>query len=229
VARTPTPLDTATTGTIEGRVGFVGTPPPPRTIAVTSDPACAAAHPGGLVVHDVRGTGGGLADAFVAITGGLEGRVFAVPTTPVVIDQRGCWYEPRVAGAQVGQPILFRSSDDTLHNVHGEPRASARWNFGLPRRDAERTITLSAPELMVPVRCDVHPWMRLDLGVLDHPFFAVTGEDGAFRWRGVPPGHYTLTVWHRTLGRVQQTVTLEPNGTATVAVTLGSGAGAASP
>ena len=223
VARTPTPIDTATTGTIEGRVRFAGTAPPARTIAVTSDPTCAAAHPNGLQVHDVRATAGALADAFVAITGGLEDRVFPVPETPVVIDQRGCRYEPRVAGAEVGQPIVFRSSDDTLHNVHGEPRASARWNFGLPRRDAERTLTLTAPEIMVPVRCDVHPWMRLDLGIVAHPFHAVTGVDGVFRWAGVPPGRYTVTAWHPTLGRTEQMVTLAPNETATVVFTLGGG------
>jgi plastocyanin len=140
--------------------------------------------------------------------------VFAVPAVPVEIDQRGCWYEPRIAGVQVGQPVRFHSSDDTLHNVHGDPRASPRWNFGLPRRDSERTLTLTAPEIMVPVRCDVHPWMRLDLGVVAHPFFAVTGADGGFRFTGVPPGRYTVTAWHATLGRQEQVVALAPNQTA---------------
>ncbi len=216
VAQTPTPLDAATTGSIEGHVLFAGTVPPARTIAVTSDPTCAAAHPNGLVIRDVRVTEGRLADTFVAITKGLEDRVFAVPDTPVEIDQRGCWYEPRVAGVQVGQPIRFRSSDDTLHNVHGEPHASSRWNFGLPRRGSERTMTLTGPEIMVPVRCDVHPWMRLDLGVVTHPFFAVTAEDGAFRFTGVPPGQYVVTAWHATLGRQDHPVTLAPQQTATL-------------
>jgi plastocyanin len=209
VARTPTPLDPATTGTIEGRVLFEGTPPPPRSIAVNSDPTCAAAHPNGFTVEDVRVSDGRLADVFVYVAAGLEDRVFAVPDTPVVIDQRGCWYEPRVAGAEAGQPIVFRSSDDTLHNVHGEPRVSPRWNFGLPRRNAEFTLALRGPEVMVPVRCDVHPWMRLDLGVLTHPFFAVTGTDGSFRLAGVPAGTVTLAAWHPTLARQEQTVTVQ--------------------
>jgi hypothetical protein len=185
-------------------------------IAVRSDPTCAAAHPGGLRVEDVRVADGRLADVFVYVSRGLENRVFAAPETPVVIDQHGCWYEPRVAGVQTGQPVVFRSSDDTLHNVHGEPKESPRWNFGLPRRDAERSLVLDAPEIMVPVRCDVHPWMRLDLGVVPHPFFAVTGPDGAFRFTGVPAGTYTLATWHATLPRQEAPVTVEAHSTASV-------------
>lgn len=222
VAGTPTPLDPANTGSIAGRVLFDGVPPPARTIAMDSDPTCAAAHPGGLVIRDVRGTDGGLADAFVYVATGLEDRVFAAPTTPVVVDQRGCWYEPRVAAAQVGQPILFRSSDDTLHNVHGEPRANPRWNFGLPRVNAERTMTLAEPEIMAPVRCDVHPWMRLDLSVVPHPYFAVTGEAGTFRLAGVPAGTYGLVAVHPTLGRRETSVTVAPGAVATATLRFGS-------
>ncbi len=209
-SRTATPLDRATTGTIEGEAHFEGVPPAPRRVPVTSDPTCAAAHPDGLVVRDVRAADGRLADVFVAIATGLEGRVFAAPEAPVVVDQRGCLYVPRVAGAQVGQPIIFRSSDETLHNVHGEPRASSRWNFGLARAGAERIMTLSAPEIMVPVRCDVHPWMRLDLGVVDHPYFAITREDGGFRLSDVPAGTYTVVAWHPTLGRQQAEIAVRP-------------------
>jgi plastocyanin len=194
---------------------FEGTPPAPRTIAVGSDPTCAAAHPDGLRVDDVRADGGRLADVFVYIAHGLEDRVFAAPATPVVIDQRGCWYEPRVAGVQVGQPLVFRSSDDTLHNVHGEPHGNPRWNFGLPRRNAEIKLTLGVPEVMIPVRCDVHPWMRLDLGVVPHPYFAVTGTDGTFRLSGVPAGIYTLAAWHPTLRRREESVTVKPHETTT--------------
>ena len=134
--------------------------------------------------------------------------MFAVPTTPVRIDQVGCLFVPRVVGVQAGQPIEFRTEDDTLHNVHGEPRLSPRWNFGLAARGASRTLTLAGPEVMVPVRCDVHPWMRLDVGVLPHPYFAVTGDGGTFRLDDVPPGAYTVAAWHPTLGRREVQVEL---------------------
>lgn len=212
VARTPTPLDHATTGSISGEVLFTGVPPPPRAVPVGSDPACVAAHPDGLTIADVRAANGRLADVFVYVAAGLEDRVFAVPTTPVTIDQVGCLFVPRVAGAQVGQPLEFRTQDDTLHNVHGEPHVSPGWNFGLARPGASRTLALAGPDLMVPVRCDVHPWMRLDLGVLPHPYFMVTGEDGTFRLADLPPGRYTVAAWHAKLGRREQQVEVQPRG-----------------
>lgn len=229
IVGTPTPLDPAATGTIEGRVRFDGTPPPPRTIAMASDPACAAAHPSGLVVRDVDGTDGGLADTLVYVASGLEDRVFAPPSTPVVIDQRGCWYVPRVAAVQIGQPVVFRSSDDTLHNVHGEPRANPRWNFGLPRQDTERTVVFDAPEVMAPVRCDVHPWMRLDLNVVPHPYFAVTGDDGAFHLPNVPAGTYTLAAVHPTLGRREVAITVAAGAKASATFSFAPGGDQASP
>ena len=145
------------------------------------------------------------------IEAGLEDRVFAVPATPVTVDQLGCLFVPRVVGVQAGQPLEFRTEDDTLHNVHGEPRQSPRWNFGLAERGASRTLVLAGPEVMVPVRCDVHPWMRLDVGVLPHPYFAVTGADGPFRLDDVPPGTYTVVAWHPTLGRREREVELRPH------------------
>lgn len=190
---------------------YVGTLPPPQRIPVTSDPTCAAAHPDGLFVSDVSGKDGGLADVFIFISGGLEDRVFAIPETPVVIDQRGCSYAPKIAGVRAGQPIVFRSSDDTLHNVHGEPKQSARWNFGLPRQGSERRMTIDAPEVLVPVRCDVHPWMRLDLGVVAHPYFAITAEDGSFRIDGIPEGTYTVAAVHPKLGRRDAPIIVAPN------------------
>ncbi len=218
--RTPTPLDAATTGAITGHLRFRGTKPPPRHVQVTSDATCVAAHPDGLDVEDVRGDDGMLADAFVWITRGLGDRVFAVPETPVVVDQRGCVFEPRVVGAQAGQRIEFVNSDDTLHNVHGTPATSAAWNFGLGVRGARRAITIPHPEVPVGVQCDVHPWMRAALGIVEHPYFAVTGLDGAFTLARVPAGQYTLAAWHPRLGKRQQEIEVVTSTTTKIELTF---------
>ena len=224
VARTPTPLDPATTGTIEGEVRFEGTPPAPRTVDLDSDPTCAAAHPDGLVVRDVRVADGRLADAFVYIAAGLEDRVFAVPDTPVVIDQRGCWYDPRVAGAQVGQAIQFRSSDDTLHNVHALAETNDAFNLGMPKKGMRVTRRFDRPEVMVKVKCDVHGWMASYAGVVSHPYFAVSARDGAFSIRNLPAGSYTLEAWHEKLGTQTLSVTIGEKETKSVGFTFRAGA-----
>ncbi|MBI3767073.1 MAG: hypothetical protein HY271_01105 [Deltaproteobacteria bacterium] len=219
-SRTPTPLDAATTGTITGHVRFAGDLPAPRRVEVASDPTCAAAHPEGLTLEEVRTDAGMLAEAFVYVAHGLEDRVFAVPETPVVVDQRGCLYVPRVVGVQVGQRIEFVNSDDTLHNVHGTPDKSSAWNFGLGFQGARRAIAIDRPEVPVAVQCDVHPWMHAALGVVEHPYFAVTGRDGAFTLAHVPAGHYIVAAWHPRLGGREQAVDVLAGGTATLEIVL---------
>jgi plastocyanin len=181
---------------------------------------CSAQHEGPVPTGDALVRDGKVQNAFVWISTGLEDRVFAVPTEPVTIDQQGCLYVPRVAGAQVDQTIRFVNSDRTIHNVHGKPKASANWNVALSRQGSDRTIRVDAPEVPISVRCDLHPWMQGWLGVVDHPYFAVTGADGAFTLASVPPGEYTVAVWHERFGRREATVTLGPSSSQTVGVEL---------
>jgi len=216
-ARTPTPLDPATTGVIEGEVRFEGTPPERREVRFGSFAECLAQHEGPVFADDVLVANGRVQNAFVYVADGLGERVFAIPAEPVTIDQHGCLFRPRVAGAQVGQTIAFVNSDPALHNVHGTPRASGGWNFALARRGLVREIRVGAPEVMVGVRCDLHPWMQSWLGVLDHPYFAVTGADGTFALRNVPPGTYTITAWHERFGTRSARVTLGERARAEVA------------
>jgi plastocyanin len=166
------------------------------------------------------GTAGALQNVFVYVKDGLGNRAFPVPTTPVVLDQKGCRYVPHVLGIQVGQPFEILSSDNTLHNVHAMPESNREFNKAHQLAGIKHTHVFSTREVMVPFKCDVHKWMTAYVGVLDHPFYAVTGADGAFELKGLPPGTYTIEAWHETLGTQTQTVTLAEKQTGAVAFTF---------
>lgn len=219
-ARPVTPVDPATAGTIAVDVGVQGTPPAMKELTMSSFPECASQHQGPVLAGDVLVKDGKLENAFVYIKDGLGDRAFAVPTQPVVIDQKGCLYVPHVAGAQVGQPIEFKNSDALLHNVHGSPKESSGWNVPLPRQGAERTIEVDHPEVMISVRCDLHPWMQGWLGVVDHPYFGVSGPDGRVTLRNVPAGSYVVGVWHERFGTRETPVNVSAQGTASATVTF---------
>lgn len=219
-ARPVTPIDLATIGAIQVDVQFEGTVPPMKALVMSSFPECAAQHQGPVLAGDMLVKDGKVENAFVYVKDGLGDRGFAVPTDPVVIDQKGCLYAPHVAGAQVGQPVEFRNSDAMLHNVHGSPKDSSGWNVALPRQGAERTITVDHPEVMISVRCDLHPWMQGWLGVVDHPVFGVSGPDGRVTLQGVPAGDYVVGVWHERFGSREAKATVTPHGTASIAVTF---------
>lgn len=212
----PTPLDLSTVGTIDVTVSYAGPVPPLRQVNMASTPACAAAHKDPVYDDRLLVQNGRLANAFVWIRRGLEDRVFARPTDPVVMDQRGCLYVPRVAGVILGQPVRFVNSDSESHNVHGKPKVARGWNFMMSRRASTRTIYVSKPEVAISVGCDVHPWMQAYIAVVEHPYFAVTPAEGRVSLRQVPPGDYELAVWHERLGTKERAVTLAPKGTASV-------------
>jgi plastocyanin len=145
---------------------------------------------------------------FVYIKDGLGNKhLFDTPTEPVKMTQKGCHYVPHVLGVRVGQPLQIVNADNTMHNVHGLPKTNQEFNFSQPVPMAS-TVTFTAKEVMIPFKCDVHSWMHSYIGVLDHPYFAVTGDGGKFDLRTVPAGTYTVEAWHEKLGTQTQTVTL---------------------
>jgi plastocyanin len=217
--RTVTPLDHSTTGTITGTVSLQGVPPPMAMLPIGSEPVCSAQHTGPVPAGDALVHDGRVENAFVYIKEGLENRTFAIPDSVVTIDQRGCLYHPHVVGAQVGQAITFVNSDELLHNVHGSPHESPPWNFGMSVQGSRRTIRVDKPEVMIDLRCDVHPWMHAYLGVLDHPYFAVTGPEGRFIFTDVPPGDYVIAAWHERFGTREARLTLGPKETRDVSFT----------
>jgi len=210
------PVDEATAGSIVVQVSYTGTPPAPRVINMSGTPACAALHTAEVVDPALVVTNGRVANAVVYIQSGFGNRGFASPTTPVVIDQKGCLYDPHVVALMLGQPLEFRNSDQEAHNVHGRPQQADGWNFLMSRPNSTRQITLGKPEVGIPVSCDVHPWMRAYVSVFDTPYFAVTPADGTATLRSVPPGDYVVAVWHETLGTLTQPVSLPASGAAHV-------------
>ena len=203
------PTDTADgPGVITGTMTFAGTPPVAKPLPMDSDPKCPA-DSNAVFELIVVGPGSGLQNVFVYVKDGLGNRTYAVPTTPVSLDQKGCRYVPRVFGVQAGQPIRVSNSDPTLHNINAAPKDNRAFNFGQPATVPPVTRMFDKPEIMVPMRCDVHSWMNAYVGVVAHPFFAVTKEDGTFEIKGLPPGTYTVEAWHERLGTQAQSVTVD--------------------
>jgi len=165
-------------------------------------------HPDGLEIVTVEVSDGGLANAVVWLKSGVTGQ-YPAPTEPAAIDQSRCQFVPRVVVARSGQPVTIRNSDDTLHSIHARPRANAEFNIGQPRRGMESRRQFDRQEVMIPIGCDIHPWMRAYVSVFDHPFFAVTRPDGTFEIPGVPPGDYEVEAVHETLGSQTHAVTVK--------------------
>jgi plastocyanin len=138
-----------------------------------------------------------------------------VPVEPVTIDQRGCIYVPRVVGARVGQVLRVRSDDNLLHNVHSMSTATNGFNIGQPMAGMQYDIRLKDEEIL-KLKCDVHRWMTAYIGVVSHPYFAVSSGDGSFTINGVPAGRHTVSVWHERFGTVKQTADVKTGVTTTV-------------
>jgi plastocyanin len=206
-------VDPATAGALSGTIKFTGRKPARKRIDMSEDPACVAAHHGkaydeSLVVNP----NGTLANVFVYLKSGLEGKTFAVPTAPVVIDQNGCWFHPRVLGIQTGQTLQVINSDPVTHNIHPLAQINREWNHSQGEGDAPLARRFLKPEVMIRVKCNIHSWMRAFIGVVDHPYFAVSGSDGTFQIPNIPPGDYVVVVWQETLGTQEQKITVTPSG-----------------
>jgi hypothetical protein len=203
--------------TITGRIFFEGALPPPELIKMDKDPACCPA--GALPVYSEEvaiNPDNTLRNVFIYIKHGLTPRQFTTPASPVILDQRGCRYEPRVFGIQVGQPLRILNSDRTFHNVHASAQKNKAFNLAMSAVMKVRERSFDHPEIMIPIRCNVHSWMIAYAGVLDHPFYAVTGAQGNFTLRSLPGGEYMLEAWHEKLGTLSQNVKLGESETKTV-------------
>ena len=178
-------------------------------------------HKDGATSETFVSDNGGLDNVFVYVKDGLGSYYFDTPSTPVKLDQHGCRYRPHVFGVQVGQPLEFVNSDATLHNVHAVPATEPGVQFSQPIQTHEETASsFTKPEVMVPFKCDVHGWMTAYVGVLDHPYFAVTKAGGGFELKNLPAGTYTIEAWHEKLGTQTQTVTVADNDKKEITLTF---------
>jgi hypothetical protein len=195
---------------ITGKVKLKGAPPPERPIPFTGqhEATCGKAHTGepAKTRHYVVSPDKGLANVFVYIKEGAKATP-AKGESPL-LDQVGCMYEPYVLGAVAGQKIKIRNSDPFMHNVHATPKKNAEFNFAQVVKGQVNEKAFDKPEVLVRMKCDVHEWMFAYVGVVEHPYFAVTDKDGSFTIKDVPAGDYTVEAFHLKAGAKTQKVTL---------------------
>ena len=208
---------------VSGRVRFTGTAPANPTIDMSEEKACADKYTTPPVDSQYVVRDGGLGNVFVYVKSGLpEGTTYAAPTAPVVVDQNGCEYRPRVFGLRTGQPLEIRNSDPVLHNIKAVPSKNRGFNISQPSAGMKTTRTFATAEVMVPLECNVHGWMKGFVGVMAHPYFATTGADGSFAIRGLPAGTYVIEAWHEKAGTQTTTVTVGAGETKSADFTFGT-------
>lgn len=201
--------------TVRGTIRLTGAAPANPAIDMADEPKCKARYaqaPKQPVV--VAGANGALANVFVYVKSGLpEGATYPPTASPVVIDQQGCLYHPRVMGLMVGQALAITNSDSLLHNIKAMGKANRPFNISQPAAGMTTNRTFATSEVMVPLECSVHGWMHAFVGVLPHPYFATTGDDGTFTIANLPAGTYTIEVWHERFGSQTATVTVADTDT----------------
>jgi plastocyanin len=194
---------------ITGIITLTGTPPAEKEITpLMENPDCAKMHTSTPTTHFyVVGAKGELADVVVSLKG-VTGKSTGASQPPVVLDQKGCLYTPQILAIQTGQKLIVKNSDPCLHNVHATPTVpgNPESNQGQGPGAPDLTFTYTQPEMFLRFKCDVHPWMFAWVSVFDSPCFCVSGPDGKFVIKNVPPGKYTVEAAHRKLGAQTQDV-----------------------
>ncbi|HZY09619.1 MAG TPA: carboxypeptidase regulatory-like domain-containing protein [Bacteroidota bacterium] len=192
----------AIAGSIKGKVDFKGTKPSTAKIKMNADPRCVKIHTGKEVSSEqvIINENNTLRYVFVYVKKGLEGKKFDTPKEKKTIDQRGCMYSPHIFGMMVNQPLEIMNSDPTLHNIHALPKSSPQFNIAQPKQGMKTTKSFSKPEVMVKIKCDVHSWMASYVGILEHPFYAVSDDKGNFEIKNLPAGDYEIEAWHEKYG-----------------------------
>jgi plastocyanin len=213
-------VDPTTAGSISGTVHWSGHRSPPLAIDMSSDPACVTANKTKVYEDSlVLSKSNQVANAVIYIKSGLEGKSFEPPSSAITIDQRGCWFRPRVLALQTGQEVDILNSDPVTHNIHPMAHVNREWNHTQAPGDPPMKRKFLKPEF-IPVKCNIHNWMHASIAVFDTPYFAVSAPDGSFTLPNLPPGTYTLALWHEKLGTQEQQVVVSPHANAPVTFNL---------
>jgi hypothetical protein len=215
-------VDASTAGSVKGMIKLDGAAPKMKVINMAAEPVCAKEHAGSPAMTQdvVAGSGGALANVIVYLDGDFSAYSFPPATAPVTIDQHGCQYNPHVLALMVNQPLSVTNSDMTTHNIHPVPKNNREWNESQPPGSAPIMQSFARAEVAIPVKCNVHPWMKGYIGVFADPYFQVTGPDGSFSLTNVPPGTYMLTAWHELYGPSSMMITVGPKEDKTVNMTI---------
>lgn len=196
-------------GTISGQVNFSGEKPVLKPISMDAVPACAKQHPMMIESDEVViNSNGTLRNVFVHLKTGVPVKDWPMPAASVVIDQKGCLFAPRVVAVRAGQTLEIGNSDTMMHNVHPMTRRNEEWNIAQPPQGDRLQKQFPHPEVMIPFVCNMHPWMKAFVSVVEHPFYAVTGNDGSFTFPGVPPGEYEIEAVHERFGAKTLTISV---------------------
>ena len=208
-AGTPAAIDEANAGTVTGKVSFAGDKPVMKNLSMDAVPNCARAHTTPQKSQEVMvNENGTLKNVFVWVKAGVPDKQWPVPPSAVKLEQKGCMYEPHVLGVMATQEIEIINDDPTNHNIHPLPKVNQEWNESQPPKGDPKKKSFARQEVLISVKCNVHPWMRAYIGVVGHPFFAVTGDDGTFTIKGLPPGTYTIEAIQEKFGSKEMQVTV---------------------
>jgi hypothetical protein len=203
-AAAPAAVPASGGATLTGKVTFAGAAPQNELIKMDADAYCKAAHSTPVYGQEVEANGNGtLKDVLVFVKSGVTAS-YPPPTDPVTLDQNGCQYHPHIFGIQAGQPLRILNSDGTLHNIHALPKINAEFNIGQPFQKMETIKKFDKAEVPLRFKCDVHKWMGAYCGVFNHPFFAVTNDQGTFEIKNLPPGNYVIEAWQEKFGAQDQ-------------------------
>lgn len=193
-------------GTVSGKVTYEGTPAKMKPIDMSKEPSCAKMYTTPAMNESVvTGSGNSLQNVVVYVSAGAPDDT--APSTAAVFTQKGCRYIPHLLAFQVNQELKIQNEDQTSHNIHPLPKLNREWNKSQPPGTPAISEKYDKMEF-IPVKCNVHPWMKSYIFVFKNPYYAVTGKDGKFQLKGLPPGTYTISAWQEKYGLVDQTVTI---------------------